>query len=60
MAKKELKIIVEHPNGSRKPFFYKVESDEHAAEIVEWVKKELKVNSPKSFVADHRINEVKK
>lgn len=60
MAKKELKIIVEHPNGSRKPFFYNVNSDQEASELIEWVKQELKKNSPKSFVADHRINEVKK
>lgn len=60
MAKKEIKIIVEHPNGSRKPFFYNVNSDEEAMDLVKWVEKELKNNSPKSFVADYRINEVKK
>lgn len=60
MANKVLKIIVEQPSGSRKPFFYNVKSDEEALEIVEMVKEELKVTTKNFVVAEYRINEVKK
>jgi hypothetical protein len=39
-----LKIIIEEPSGSRRPFFYNVKDEAEAKEIVKGIKADLKPN----------------
>lgn len=39
-----LKIIIEEPSGSRRPFFYNVKNEAEAKEIVKGIKADLKPN----------------